>query len=122
MQLGQRVLEVANANAVVGGLGQLLGAVIDSIELANFVGEANLLEQRSDTLATAQGAELGLADAVLGKVRREQEIDGLGLISIILSNENRVINKSEILFTYLVIGHTLEVLVGNVFADGGHAE
>ena len=122
VQLGQRILEVAHANAIVRRLGQLLGTIVDRVELANLVAEADLLEQRPNCLATAKLTEFVLADAILGEVRREQQIDCLRLVSVVLIIKNRRVNIAMIISTYLVISNTLEFFVWDVFADGWHAE
>ena len=54
-------MEVANANLIVGGLRQLLGSVVDGVELANLVLEADVLEDSLDLVSAS-----GLSEFVLG--------------------------------------------------------
>lgn len=61
----------------------VFGSVVNGIELAVFVREANLLEQRSDLGAGPHHLEVVLSDAQLRVCLGEQKVDGLRLVTIV---------------------------------------
>ena len=63
---------------------QFLGAVIHRVEFSELVGEPDALEEGPDLLPGARQLEIVLTDAHLREGRREQEVHGFGLVSIVL--------------------------------------
>lgn len=63
---------------------ELLSTIIHGVELSNLVAEADALEEHLNFISGAWQLEIVLANAKLGKGRREQKVHGLGLISVVL--------------------------------------
>lgn len=63
---------------------QLLGSVVHGIELSNLVAETDAVEEAFDLFAGTGELEIVLTDAQLGEGRGEQDVNGLGLVTIVL--------------------------------------
>ena len=88
MHLRDSNLKVSHADPVVvsTGTGNLLGSIIHCVELSNFVAITNFLEKCLYLVACSERPEVIFVDARLRIVRREEQIDCLGLITIVLQN------------------------------------
>ena len=105
MHLRERILEVTNAHAVISRAGNLLGAVVDGVELAELVLVTDVLEDHPDLVTCTRVSELLLVHANLIEVGREQQVNRLGLVTKVL-----------------VVGDTAESFVRDVVADGWQTE
>ena len=56
----------------------------DGVEFTDFVRESNLGKQRFDVSGRSWPDEVVLADAELSEGRGEQDVDGLGLVTVVL--------------------------------------
>jgi hypothetical protein len=105
MHLRERILEVANAHAVIFRAGDLLGTVVDGVELAELVLVTDVLEDHPDLVTCTRVSELLLVHANLIEAGREQQVNRLGLVTKVL-----------------IVGDTAESFVRDVVADGWQAE
>lgn len=97
--------EGAHAHLIALRLANFFGLVEHGVEFADFVTEADGFKQSLDGGAVPQALEVGLLDADLVESRREEEIDGLGLVAVVG-----------------VVGHRTHLLVRDVHADRWTAE
>lgn len=105
MHLREGILEVANAHLVIRGAADLLGPVVDGVELAELVLETDVLEDHLNLVTSTRFLELLLVHANLVEVGREEQVDRLGLVTKVL-----------------VVGDTSECFVRDVIADGWQAK
>jgi len=73
----------AHANLVVGRLADVFSTVVNRVELSELVAVADSLEQRLNLLTGTHLLEVVLTDAQVGVCLGEQQVDGLGLITVI---------------------------------------
>jgi len=82
------VQECAHGDTIILGLADLFCLVVQGVELTWFERVANLLKQNFDRVTVTQLLEVGFADANVGGLSWIHEIDGLGLISVVLVISN----------------------------------
>jgi len=75
--------EGSDADLVVGGVADLLGFVVNGIELTNFVTDANCFEETLDGGSVAWHLEVSLRDTQFSNSCWEEQIDSLWLVTIV---------------------------------------
>ena len=80
--------ESANAHTVVarGRSHHLLCPVVHRVELPDLVGEAYALEEGTNVFSAAWKLEVVFGDAELGEGRGEEQVNGLGLVAVVLKS------------------------------------
>lgn len=101
MHLRQGELEVTDTDLVVIRLSQLFGSVVDSIELANFVREADVLEDSLNLVSSPWLSELSFSNANLIDHRWEQQLTSLGFITEVLKGNQMITGLTWKLATLL---------------------
>ena len=97
--------ESADADAIIGGVANFLRLIVNGVEFADFVAVTDCLEQGLDGVTVTRHLEVSFLDSDLGVRRREEQVDGLRLVSVVL-----------------VVGNRLLSFEWNVDADGWAAE
>ena len=84
--------EGSDADAIIWGSANFLCLVVNSIELANFVAVTDCLEHRLDRLTVTRHLEVRFFNTYLGMCRREEQVDSLRLVSVVLVISNRFLS------------------------------
>ena len=81
--------ESPDADAIILGAANFFGLVINGVEFADFVAVTDLFKESLNCCTVARALEVLLLDSDLSVSRREQQVNGLGFVSIVLEVSNR---------------------------------
>ena len=76
--------ESTHADTIIRGAANFFGLVVNGVEFADFVAVTDSLEQGLDGLAVTRHLEVSFLDTNLGVSRREEQINGFWLVTIVL--------------------------------------
>ena len=87
MHLRNSGLKRPDIDPIVQTLANFFGSVVHRIEFSRFVRVADVLEQATDIVSASQLCEIILRDVELVIVRWEDQVNGFGLVTVILYND-----------------------------------